>query len=153
MLSVEKGVVVGAYVSVERVRRLPLTKGAEAGGMSGERGRIEWLMATASDARGILPMWVQTRAVPGQIAKDVSLFLGWMNTERRKKEQKNDNNKEKEERGGEGEEKGAKKDEEVGVVVGGNQGEGKEGVEEAAAAAGKGDDVQGGNNGQGAAAS
>ncbi|KAK7745018.1 hypothetical protein SLS53_003253 [Cytospora paraplurivora] len=72
-LSAEKGVVVGAYAAVERVRRL-----------AGSGQKIEWLMATASDAKGILPMWVQTRAVPGQIAKDVGLFLGWIARERGK---------------------------------------------------------------------
>ncbi|KAH8910856.1 hypothetical protein BR93DRAFT_955887 [Coniochaeta sp. PMI_546] len=66
-----EGVVVGSYASVERVRKV-------------EGGDIEWIMATASDARGVLPMWVQTRAVPGQIAKDVGLFLGWVKEERRK---------------------------------------------------------------------
>lgn len=54
----------GAYVAVERVRKL-------------DTGEIEWVMATASDAKGSLPMWLQTKAVPGQIAKDVGLFLGW----------------------------------------------------------------------------
>lgn len=76
-LSEDKGVVVGAYASVERARRVPA-------GEDGAR-EIEWVMATASDAKGILPMWVQTRAVPGQIAKDVSLFLGWADGERRKR--------------------------------------------------------------------
>lgn len=84
----EKGVVVGAYASVERVRRLPAQEG--------EAGQIEWVMATASDARGILPMWVQTKAVPGQIAKDVSMFLGWLDSERKKN------------KGGDGEAKEAK---------------------------------------------
>lgn len=82
-LSGEKGVVLGAYVSVERVRRLPAP--TAAGDDGGDGRRIEWVMATASDARGILPMWVQTRAVPGQIAKDVSLFLGWLEGERTKR--------------------------------------------------------------------
>ncbi|KAK7719844.1 hypothetical protein SLS64_002025 [Diaporthe eres] len=76
-LSVEKGVVVGAYVSVERVRRLP--------GQGEDRGKIEWIMATASDAKGVLPMFLQTKAVPGQIAKDVGMFLGWVDKERAKK--------------------------------------------------------------------
>lgn len=76
-LSVEKGVVVGAYVSVERVRRLP--------GQGEDKGKIEWIMATASDAKGILPMFLQTKAVPGQIAKDVGMFLGWVDKERAKK--------------------------------------------------------------------
>ncbi|KKY39894.1 hypothetical protein UCDDA912_g00047 [Diaporthe ampelina] len=75
-LSVEKGVVVGAYVSVERVRRLP--------GQGEDEGKIEWIMATASDAKGVLPMFLQTKAVPGQIAKDVSMFLGWVAKERAK---------------------------------------------------------------------
>lgn len=76
-LSVEKGVVVGAYVSVERVRRLP--------GQGEDKGKIEWIMATASDAKGILPLFLQTKAIPGQIAKDVGMFLGWINKERAKK--------------------------------------------------------------------
>lgn len=83
----EKGVVVGAYASVERVRRLPVEGGGGGAGGGESTGRIEWVMATASDARGVLPMWVQTKAVPGQIAKDVSLFLGWLDRERRKKEE------------------------------------------------------------------
>lgn len=76
-LSVEKGVVVGAYVSVERIRRLP--------GQGEDKGKIEWIMATASDAKGVLPMFLQTKAVPGQIAKDVGMFLGWVDKERAKK--------------------------------------------------------------------
>ncbi|ROW11496.1 hypothetical protein VMCG_01149 [Cytospora schulzeri] len=73
-LSAEKGVVIGAYASVERVRRLP-----------SPGGEIEWIMATTSDAKGVLPMWVQTRAVPGQVAKDVGMFLSWIAEERGKK--------------------------------------------------------------------
>lgn len=76
-LSAEKGVVAGAYVSVERVRRLPR--------QGEDNGKIEWIMATASDAKGILPMFLQTKAVPGQIAKDVGMFLGWVDKERGKK--------------------------------------------------------------------
>ena len=49
-----------------------------------ESGDIEWIMATASDAKGVLPMWVQNRAVPGQIAKDVPNFLTWAAREREK---------------------------------------------------------------------
>ncbi|KAK0733894.1 hypothetical protein B0T26DRAFT_760467 [Lasiosphaeria miniovina] len=65
-----KGSVVAAYVSVERIRKLPAT------------GEIEWIMATASDARGVLPKWMQAKAVPGQIAKDVFKFLVWIAQER-----------------------------------------------------------------------
>ncbi|KAL1882740.1 hypothetical protein VTK73DRAFT_1260 [Phialemonium thermophilum] len=71
-LSREKDVVVGAYVSVERIRKLP------------DSGDIEWVMATASDARGVLPLWLQSMAVPGQIAKDVPLFLSWIERQRQK---------------------------------------------------------------------
>lgn len=71
-LSKEAGVVVGAYAAVERVKK------EESG-----QGDVEWIMATASDAKGVLPMWVQTKAVPGQIAKDVALFLGWIEGERK----------------------------------------------------------------------
>lgn len=69
-----KGVVVGAYASVERIRK-----------MNWGNRDIEWIMTTASDARGVLPMWVQTMAVPGQIARDVPLFLSWIAKERKGK--------------------------------------------------------------------
>ncbi|SPQ27546.1 d227df4e-6b9b-4378-944f-f4e56224dff8 [Thermothielavioides terrestris] len=71
-LAREPGALVARYVSVERFRRL---------GGDGE-GRIEWLMATASDAGGVLPMWVQNMATPGVIWKDVPLFLDWIARER-----------------------------------------------------------------------
>ncbi|KAK5655002.1 hypothetical protein OQA88_6761 [Cercophora sp. LCS_1] len=61
-----------SYTSVERIRKTPTSQ-------------IEWLMATASDAGGLLPLWVQTRAVPGQIAKDVPLFLRWIAQRREEK--------------------------------------------------------------------
>ncbi|KAL8350689.1 hypothetical protein RB601_001042 [Gaeumannomyces tritici] len=70
-LARDGGVVVGAYVSVERVRRLG------AGEAEAEAGKIEWVMATASDARGVLPARVQAMAVPSQIVKDVPWFLAW----------------------------------------------------------------------------
>ncbi|KAH7328657.1 hypothetical protein B0I35DRAFT_473338 [Stachybotrys elegans] len=66
------GPVLGVYTSVERIRRT-------------EEGSVEWLMATASDAAGVLPAWVQRAAVPGQIAKDVNMFLKWVATERKGK--------------------------------------------------------------------
>lgn len=65
----DDGVVVGAYVSVERVRRLLAEE-------------IEWLMATASDARGVLPARLQALAVPGQVVKDVPWFLTWVAQQR-----------------------------------------------------------------------
>jgi hypothetical protein len=66
----DKSLVVAAYVSVERVRILP------------ENGEIEWIMATASDAGGVLPQWMQNLAVPGAIAKDVDMFLAWIPQQR-----------------------------------------------------------------------
>lgn len=71
----DKGVVRGAYTSVERIRQTA-------------EGDTEWLMGTASDAKGVLPAWVQRLAVPSQVAKDVDMFLKWIATERKGK--KND---------------------------------------------------------------
>ncbi|OAA49273.1 START-like domain protein [Metarhizium rileyi] len=64
------GAVLGAYTSVERFRQ------TESG--------VEWIMGTVSDARGLVPRWVQRRAVPAQVAKDVDMFLAWMSKERKK---------------------------------------------------------------------
>ncbi|KAI5466372.1 hypothetical protein BGZ63DRAFT_376061 [Mariannaea sp. PMI_226] len=58
-----------AYTSIEMVRE---TSG----------GEIEWIMGTASNAKGYLPMWMQRMAVPGQIAKDVDMFMDWVAAER-----------------------------------------------------------------------
>ncbi|KAF2142106.1 uncharacterized protein K452DRAFT_287314 [Aplosporella prunicola CBS 121167] len=59
-----KKVIVGEYVSIERVT---LT----------EDGDIQWVMATASDAKGWLPMPMQKLGVPGAVVKDVGLFMKW----------------------------------------------------------------------------
>lgn len=59
-----KKIVIGEYVSVERVK---LTADEE----------IVWEMATASDAKGWLPMPLQKLGVPGAVVKDVGLFLDW----------------------------------------------------------------------------
>ena len=40
-----------------------------------ESDKVEWMMAVASDASGVLPMWAQKMGLPGAIAKDVGLFL------------------------------------------------------------------------------
>ncbi len=39
---------------------------------------IEWIMATASDAKGWLPMWTQKLGVPSAVVKDVGLFIKWV---------------------------------------------------------------------------
>ena len=44
--------------------------------------QIEWLMATASDAGGWLPMWMQRLGTPGAIVKDVGLFMKYIKKER-----------------------------------------------------------------------
>ncbi len=56
---------IGAYTSVERVKVL-------------DDGRIHWEMATASDAKGMLPMAIQKMGVPGAVVKDVGLFMKWV---------------------------------------------------------------------------
>lgn len=60
--------VCAAYTSIERLKD------------NGEG--IEWVMGTTSDAKGLLPPWVQRMALPGMIAKDVDMFLGWIATKR-----------------------------------------------------------------------
>ncbi|KAF2405510.1 hypothetical protein EJ06DRAFT_578671 [Trichodelitschia bisporula] len=66
----KKRVVIGQYASVEKVE-------------VAEDKRVRWIMATASDAKGWLPKWVQKRAVPGAIAKDVPWFLTWNHKQRK----------------------------------------------------------------------
>jgi hypothetical protein len=63
-----KRVCMGVYAAVETVRRDP------------SAGAVEWTMATASDAKGHLPFWVQKMSVPGAVVKDVGLFMKWIRT-------------------------------------------------------------------------
>ncbi|GAB7354794.1 hypothetical protein MBLNU459_g5187t1 [Dothideomycetes sp. NU459] len=65
----KKPVVVGQYVSIERCEK--------------KEAHVEWQMATASDAKGNLPMWMQKMGVPGAIIKDVGLFIDWTSNNRR----------------------------------------------------------------------
>ncbi|KAI0408907.1 hypothetical protein F4802DRAFT_546960 [Xylaria palmicola] len=74
-LSKEKGALIAYYVSVERIRKL-------------NDGKIEWLLGTASDAAGVLPLWIQDKALLGIVWKDVPLFLGWIARERGKGKEK-----------------------------------------------------------------
>jgi hypothetical protein len=67
----DKSLVVAAYTSIERIRVLPSS------------GDVEWIMATASDAGGVLPQWMQKLAVPSAVAKDVELFMGWIPSQRK----------------------------------------------------------------------
>ncbi|KIX07114.1 uncharacterized protein Z518_05091 [Rhinocladiella mackenziei CBS 650.93] len=61
-----KQVVMGVYAAVETVRR-DLAK-----------GEVEWIMATASDAKGNLPMCMQKLGIPGAVVKDVGSFMKWI---------------------------------------------------------------------------
>jgi len=63
-------VTIGEYVSVERVKVL-------------ENRDILWEMATASDAKGHLPMMLQKMGVPGAVVKDVGYFMKWTSERRR----------------------------------------------------------------------
>lgn len=66
----KKDIVMGVYVSIERCQL-----------MSG--GHVKWTMATASDAKGNLPLFVQKKAIPDQIAKDVALVVEWLDKQRK----------------------------------------------------------------------
>ncbi|KAI9808267.1 MAG: hypothetical protein M1825_004724 [Sarcosagium campestre] len=71
----KSGYVTAVYSSVECVQ-------------SHERGAlIDWAMATASDAKGYLPAWLQATAVPGAIAKDVKHFFKWLVGVRQERDQ------------------------------------------------------------------
>jgi hypothetical protein len=67
------GALRGTYTAIERFREID------------GQGNVEWVMGTVSDARGVLPAWIQKMAVPGQIAKDVDMFLEWIAGEREAK--------------------------------------------------------------------
>ena len=66
--------VLGIYAAVETVKRRP-REGADTGV---EGNEVEWVMATASDAKGNLPMWMQKMSLPGMLPKDVSYFMKWI---------------------------------------------------------------------------
>ncbi|KAH7360216.1 hypothetical protein BKA65DRAFT_492634 [Rhexocercosporidium sp. MPI-PUGE-AT-0058] len=74
--SKDKSLVMAAYASIERIRVLP------------SNGEVEWIMATASNAGGVLPQWMQNLAVPGAVAKDVEMFLSWIPSQRTTKDGK-----------------------------------------------------------------
>ncbi|ETS87598.1 hypothetical protein PFICI_01426 [Pestalotiopsis fici W106-1] len=82
-LAKESGAQVALYVSVERIRKLAASSSPpQHDGGNNNGGSIEWIMATASDAGGVLPQFVQNVAMPGVVWKDVPLFLGWIAKER-----------------------------------------------------------------------
>ena len=63
----------GMYVSVERCEMINGGK------------HVQWQMATASDAKGNLPMWMQKMGVPGAVVKDVGFFIKWCEKHRASK--------------------------------------------------------------------
>lgn len=71
----KKSQVVGAYASIERCCLRPNSNSTA--------GEIEWIMATASDAKGWIPQLIQKPSVPGQIQKDVSMYMHWVEDQRR----------------------------------------------------------------------
>ena len=64
----KKPITIGQYTSVERVKVVEKGEG---------KNEIVWEMATASDAKGSLPMALQKMGVPGAVVKDVGFFIGW----------------------------------------------------------------------------
>lgn len=62
--------VMGAYTSIERCRIV-------------EDQSIEWTVATASDAKGSVPMWTQKLGIPGVLVKDVGLLIKWISQRQR----------------------------------------------------------------------
>ncbi len=74
----QKKPVLGVYAAVETVRILAGDEHRSSSRM--EDGRIEWTMATASDTKGNLPMFLQKPNLPGAVAKDVGFFMKWIKT-------------------------------------------------------------------------
>ena len=67
-----KDVTMGVYVSIERCEYQ-------------NSGHVKWFMATASDAKGNLPIWLQKTGIPGAITKDVGLVVEWLDKRRKSK--------------------------------------------------------------------
>jgi hypothetical protein len=82
---VGKKLVQGEYASVEKVTRI-VAETAENGTFAPSSSNV-WTMATASNAKGVLPMWVQKKAVPGEIVKDVEYVYGYIDTHKAELEQ------------------------------------------------------------------
>jgi hypothetical protein len=79
----KRPVVQGLYAAVEtctlRAKASTATNGGAAEASNAEeQEEVEWIMSTASDAKGNLPMWMQKLAMPGQLPKDVSYFMKWI---------------------------------------------------------------------------
>jgi hypothetical protein len=55
----------------------------EYGSLIENGAKVKWQMATASDAGGALPMWVQKMGIAGAVTKDVGFFIEWIEKERK----------------------------------------------------------------------
>lgn len=81
--SVPKRAIFANYASIERVELLPVSEPMTQTPteQSKPQARIEWTMATTSDAGGSIPQWVQRSwalgGVPRAVVADVGLFIGW----------------------------------------------------------------------------
>jgi hypothetical protein len=76
----KKKPVFGVYAAVETVKLLRDAEGEGEGGTEVGNGRIEWTMATTSDTKGHLPMFLQKPNLPAAVAKDVGFFMKWIRT-------------------------------------------------------------------------
>ena len=65
-----KKLVYGQYASVEKVSREKKS--------SQDKAVNHWVMALLSDAKGVLPGFVQKKAIPGEIVKDVEYVYGFV---------------------------------------------------------------------------
>jgi Protein of unknown function (DUF3074) len=74
----KKKPVLGIYAAVETVKIMNASEHSHPDGTAD--GQIEWIMATASDTKGNLPMFLQKPNLPGAVAKDVGLFMKWIRT-------------------------------------------------------------------------
>lgn len=82
----QKKPVLGIYAAVETVSLMGNDEGEDRAVKDGREVRdgdgrnIEWIMATASDTKGNLPMFLQKPNLPGAVAKDVGFFMEWIKT-------------------------------------------------------------------------
>ncbi|GAB7357980.1 hypothetical protein MBLNU230_g0147t1 [Neophaeotheca triangularis] len=70
------------YVGTERVQE-GIYVSIERGDLVENGAKVRWQMATASDAKGALPMWAQKMGVPDAVVKDVGLFMDWIEKKRK----------------------------------------------------------------------
>ncbi|RHZ43091.1 SRPBCC family protein, partial [Aspergillus thermomutatus] len=84
-----RNAVFASYASVEQVlcvRTPGLTSESDARSRTGDANRLEWTMATTSDAGGAIPRWIQRSWTMGGVSKaivaDVGYFIRWTGHQR-----------------------------------------------------------------------